>query len=174
MSNADFSFDADTEEVEDGFDCLPEHSATFIVEKSEWLDLKSGDGERLNLQIKEVQGPHKGRIVFMSYNLIHPKEKTVNIAKSQIKPLLFACGHMQITKTNTSVLHNKPFLAKCIVRPGNAQYPDPSNELRNITNMNGDKPAKKGQAATQPAQTQAQVAQDEPPSVEEGDNWFDE
>ncbi len=173
---SDFSFDSENEDVEDGFELMPVHEATWIVEKSEWKTTKSGLGEMLILVCKEVSGPHKGRLIWLRFNLINPNAKAVNIAKGQLKPLLFACNHPVLSKTNASALHNKPFLAKCTIDPGNDGFED-SNTLKNITNIKGEKPPKKGETA--PQQPEKKAIQTEEPTAaastsSEDDDWFDD
>lgn len=172
---SDFSFNADNEEVEeDEFTAMPDHNGKFIITKSEWKKTKDKEGTYLELTIKELEGKYKNRMVWNRLNLVNKNPKTVNISKRELLAILWAVNEVEINKENTSLLHNKPFLGKCVFVEGSKGYQD-SNTIRNITNMDGETRPKDGKKNknTKPVEKETAAAKESVEAASSDDNWFD-
>ncbi len=108
--SADLSgFDASQVPEQQEFTALPEGQYVMIATNSEWKPTKKGTGEYLQFVFEVLDGPFKGRKVWARLNLKNPNQTAVDIAQRELAALCRAVGI--IKPSNSSELHNKPFLA---------------------------------------------------------------
>ena len=63
-------FDADTIDTSDNYDPIPEGTYECVVEKTEMLPTKKGDGSYLKLTFSVIDGQYDGRKFFTNFNLV--------------------------------------------------------------------------------------------------------
>jgi hypothetical protein len=108
--SADLSgFDASQVPEQQEFTALPEGQYVMIATNSEWKATKKGTGEYLQFVFEVLDGPFKGRKAWARLNLKNPNQTAVDIAQRELGALCRAVGI--IKPSNSSELHNKPFLA---------------------------------------------------------------
>lgn len=110
-------------------DVIPPGEYLCEVTDSDTKPNKAGTGEYLALTHQIVEGEHKGRFVWSNLNLVHPNEKAVQIARSELAALCKATG--VLAPKDSSDLHNKPVLVRIAI--------DPKDNTRNV--VKGYKPA---------------------------------
>lgn len=102
-------FDASKVEP-NSFEVLPAGTYKVAIAKSEFKPTKSGDGEYLNLQLKVLEGEHKGRVLFDILNLKNKSKDASIIAQGTLSSICRAVGVMK--PNDSSELHNRPMLAE--------------------------------------------------------------
>jgi len=140
---ANFSFDTSTvEKRENNYELLPAGDYVAQVTESSIEPLKSGNGQCLKLTVTVLQEGYNGRKIFCRLNVQHTNPTAEQIAQQQLRELCDAIGVVRMT--DTTELHNKPFVARVKIRVSkDPQYTD-QNEI------SGFKPAG-GATAPRPA-----------------------
>lgn len=110
-----------------GFDPLPEGHYLLIVEASEMKPTKAGTGTGINMKFQVVDGDHKGRGFFKWINYKNPNDTAQKIGRAELAMICRACNKPQ--PKDTMELHNIPFAAHVVVKPGRDGY-DPSNDIK--------------------------------------------
>lgn len=118
----------------DEFKAIPAGEYKVEITGSEMNPTKNGDGERLSLTFKILEGPFSGRLLWEGLNLVNPSQKAVEIAQRTLSQICHATGRMNIT--DSSQLHGVPMLVKVIVK-SDSQYGDSDgnkNEIKSYKN----------------------------------------
>ena len=83
----------------------------MLCERAEIKSTKAGTGRYLECTFEIVDGPMKGRRVWMRYNFDNPSEKAVEIALGQLSELALAVGFAKDDKlSDPSQLLELPFV----------------------------------------------------------------
>jgi hypothetical protein len=102
-------FDANQVQPSTGGGYLPKGNHKVIIEESKLEDMKSGNGGKLSLKLKCIEGENSGKIAYYELNLYHmTNEKTCKIAESQLSAICHATGVFKVT--NSEQLHDIPFM----------------------------------------------------------------
>lgn len=133
------------------YEPVPEGEQQLLITDFERKDIKSGNGSRLNLQIKILNGEYNGRIIFKSLNLWHcnntgdqkmyketNKTMSRHIAECEMKNIANSLG-ISNKITNFGMLLERPLMGMIKINKGN------NGKLYN--NISSFKPIN---AATQP------------------------
>lgn len=122
-------FNADEHLQEGGdFKVIPPGWYKFIVDKSERKKTKRGDGEYIAMTLQIVSEQYKGRLIFVTFNIVNPSETAEKIARGQLSALCRAVG--VLTPEDTTELHDIPFEASVGIKKGNDEYPDDQNYIK--------------------------------------------
>lgn len=98
-------------------DPIPEGDYILTAEKTEMTANRAGNGWRLDVTFKVEDGPHTGRLIFMSYNVSHPNEQAQNIALRDFKAIVDAVGvDPQYVEDDTDMICHKPFFGHVTLR----------------------------------------------------------
>lgn len=157
------AFNAQQYDPTQGVGSLPIGKHPVIVESSEVKANKANDGGYLQLNLRIIDGPQQGTTGAYRLNLYHSNQQTVEIAHRQLSAICHVIGVFQLT--DSSQLHNLPFLIEVGPQKNNPQY----TEVKKVFDMNGNEPGKAGVGApaAQPQQQQPQggapAAQPQPP-----------
>lgn len=108
-----------------GNDLLPVGPYKLAVTKTSVKDAKSNPNNKVYTLEMDVQdGPHMGRKVFTTLNLVNDNEQTTKIAQRELKQLVEACG-LAALKADLDELLGIPFMGDVIVEVSkNADYQD--------------------------------------------------
>ena len=145
-------FDANTVEPNQPMEPLPAAWYKAVITDSEEKPTKAQTGSYLQLTLEVIEGDYQGRKVFERLNLNNPNQTAVDIAQRTLSGICRAVGVM--TPRNSSDLHDKAFMVKLAVKPGDATY-GPSNEIKEYAapgadTKKADTPSASGGAATPP------------------------
>lgn len=119
-------FDANNVEPSQSMDPIPAAWYKAVITESEEKPTKAQTGSYLQMTVEVIEGEHQGRKVFERLNLNNPNQMAVDIAQRTLSSICRAVGVM--TPKNSADLHDKPFMVKVKVKPGDANY-GPSNEI---------------------------------------------
>lgn len=122
-------FAANTEgnkETLDDRDALPAGQYLVHIIKSEIKRNKANTGDILVFRLKVLDGPQKGRLLFVNLNISNPSDVAVQIARKELNTICSVCGITGMQ--DTTEVHGIPFVVKVRVKPGDAMY-GPSNEI---------------------------------------------
>lgn len=98
-------------------DPIPEGDYLLVADRTEMTANRAGNGWRLDITFRVEDGPHTGRLIFMSYNVSHPNEQAQNIALRDLKALVDATGvDAQMVEDDTDLLLHKPFIGHVTLR----------------------------------------------------------
>lgn len=120
-------FDANTVEPTSDFEPLPAGWYKAVITESLEKPTKAQTGSYLQMTVEVIEGEQKGRKVFERLNLNNPNSTAVEIAQRTLSGICRATGVM--TPRQSADLHDKPFMVKLAVKPGDAQY-GPSNDIK--------------------------------------------
>ena len=99
-------FDANSVEVEKKtYGTLPKGEYDVNITNSTVKTTRAGDGEYLSVEFT-LTGEYEGRKVWQNYNLRNKNEKTVEIAKQQLKSLCDAIGVTQLHSEDDLLGHD--------------------------------------------------------------------
>lgn len=107
-------FDANEVPPSAGFDPIPAGAYEVVLVASEQKDVRTGDGQYLQLEFEVITGEYRGRKLWDRLTLHHSNALTVKIARSKLSALCRACGVMQ--PRDSLELHNLPLVAKVRVK----------------------------------------------------------
>lgn len=149
------------------FEPIPAGWYKVIVDESEWKETRDGSGRYLRLTLTVLcdaagESTYENRKVWHNLNLKNANQKTVEIAKRQLKALAEACG--KPSARNSEELHNIPVEAKISVRPALGEY-EASNDVKGYRPVGGVKPAA-AKAAPAPRSVPHAGVQSAPPGVQ--------
>ncbi|MGJ8686325.1 MAG: DUF669 domain-containing protein [Spongiibacteraceae bacterium] len=151
MAQLNQVFDATQVDPANSFDPVPNGEYAMAFTSSEIKDTKRGDGTYLQLTAEIIDGPYKGRLIWERINLSNPNSTAVEIGQ---KTLSAICHVLDVPRLQDSVeLHNKPFIAKVIVKHSDGY--EPSNEIKGYKDAGGNQP---GGAVMEAVPTTAQPA----------------
>ena len=74
---------------------------------------KKGDGKKLAITLEVLSGPHKGRRIWESLNVVNPNSKAQEIALGMLSSICRAVNCE--TPRDSADLHNRPLMAEVIV-----------------------------------------------------------
>lgn len=106
-------------------DPIPEGWYNFIIDESGAAPTKDGNPNhlRLNLRASVIDGPHKGRKVFIGLNIRHTNIQTMEIANRELSSIAAAVKLPYIQ--DTQQIHNIPFKGRVkITKDSNGVYDD--------------------------------------------------
>lgn len=119
-------FDARTVEPDAGFNPIPAGKYDVIITASEKKQTAAGDGSYLKLEFQVISGQHQNRKLWTNLNLDNKNAQAVQIARAQLSAI---CRAVNVpTPKDSSELHNKPLVAKVVVRKSE-EYGD-QNDLK--------------------------------------------
>ena len=99
-------FDANSVEVEKKtYGTLPKGEYDVSITNSTVKTTRAGDGEYLSVEFT-LTGEYEGRKVWQNYNLRNKNEKTLEIAKQQLKSLCDAIGVTQLHSEDDLLGHD--------------------------------------------------------------------
>ena len=110
---------------------MPADNYLCEITKSSIKPTKAGDGKRLLLTIKIIDGEFDGSTLFEGLNIENPNPKAVSIAKRQLKELCEALGVEELE--DTAELHGIPFTANIRVKEASNGWPA-RNEVKQYMN----------------------------------------
>ena len=91
------------------------------VVKSTIKPTKAGNGKRLILNIKIIEGEYADNVIFESLNIENPNPKAEQIAHRQLKQL---CEAVEVTELeDTAELHGIDFVAKTKIQEAKDGWP---------------------------------------------------
>ena len=144
-------FDAHNVEPTASYEPLPAGWYKAVFTASEEKPTKAQTGSYLQLSAEVIEGEHQGRKLIERLNLNNPNSTAVEIAQRTLSSICRAIGVM--TPRQSSDLHDKPFMVKLAVKPGDGAY-GPSNEIKEYAETgaatSGAAPAPTTGAATPP------------------------
>lgn len=120
-------FDANTVEPTASYEPLPAGWYKAVFTESMEKPTKAQTGSYLQLTVEVIEGEHQGRKVIERLNLNNPNSTAVEIAQRTLSSICRAIGVM--TPRDSQDLHDKPFMVKLAVTPGDGQY-GPSNDIK--------------------------------------------
>ncbi len=150
MGNLNFN-SAEVEPNSMDFDPIPAGKYAGQVIESEVKETSKG-GEMLKLTIEILDAPYKSRKVWTNLNIVNSSEKAQQIALGMLSALCRAVGKVGIV-SDSSQLHNKPFIVAVGIEPGTVEYPTPKNVVRGFypaekfSNSKPGTPSKEGARA---------------------------
>ena len=154
MANLTGAYDANAE-AQQQFDPLPTGDYHAQIVDSDMKPTKKNDGHFLELEYDVIDGPCKGRKVWVRLNLDNPNAKAVEIANRQFASIREATGVM--SPRDSQELHYKPHVIRVDFTPAgtkrrNGTVTDrDSNEVKAWKRLDGDAPAAAPAAAAQAA-----------------------
>lgn len=116
------NFNTANQEEMDDFTVIPVGDYNVQIIKSDLKDTKAGDGKRLNIQFKVLDGEFKGRIVFAGLNVVNPNPTAVEISMKELTSICKACGKDQIQ--DSGELHNIPLTVSVKIKAANGNFPE--------------------------------------------------
>jgi hypothetical protein len=123
-------FNASEHDASSGFESIPAGIYIAEIVKSKMKDTKDGTGKYLMLQFKIIEGDFSKRFVFINLNLVNKSAEAVQIAKSNLKSIVVACGLGDDYELEDSVdLHNTAMGIKVEIKPASGKWPA-SNEIK--------------------------------------------
>ncbi len=132
-------FDANSVEVEKKtYGTLPKGEYDVNITNSTVKATRAGDGEYLSVEFT-LSGEYEGRKVWQNYNLRNKNDKTVEIAKQQLKSLCDAIG--------LSNLHSEDDLLNHELRVYVIEK-DERNEVRGYKEIVNAKPTKTAESSS--------------------------
>ena len=127
-------FDAHTVEPTSDFEPLPAGWYKAVITESLEKPTKAQTGSYLQMTVEVIEGPQQGRKVFERLNLNNPNSTAVEMAQRTLSGICRATGVM--TPRQSADLHDKPFMVKLAVKPGDGQY-GPSNDIKEYAAVEG-------------------------------------
>jgi hypothetical protein len=134
MANLGRNFDATQVDPTSTFDPIPPGKYPMVFTDSEMKPTSAGTGSYLQLTAEVIDGPSKGRLIWVRLNLDNPNPKTVEIAERELSQICHAVNKLHVQ--DSVELHDIPFLADVKVRPPKGNY-DASNEIKEYQPLSG-------------------------------------
>jgi hypothetical protein len=111
----------------DDFSPIPAGKYAAIIYKSEFKKTKDKKGNYLQIQLKVVNGDHKGKVLFDRLNLDNVNPIAVQIANKTLNTICKACGKFGVE--DSEELHGIPMLVTVAVKPATSTHAA-SNEIK--------------------------------------------
>jgi len=127
-------FRAQDHDSMDDFSPIPAGEYDVEIVKSEIKDTKAGDGKRLLLQFKVLNGEYKGRIVFNGLNIVNPNPTAVEISMKELRSICDAVGKAQVS--DSAELHAIPLKIVVAIKPADANWPE-QNVIKKYMTIDG-------------------------------------
>ena len=142
MAQLGYTFDASqVEPSAPRGEVIPAGEYVVQIVKSDMAPTKNGAGQKLDLELEVLEGPHAKRHLWDLLNLVNPSQQAQEIAQRTLSSICHAVGVLNVS--DSEQLHWRPMIAVVKVRPADANYPA-KNEI------GGYKPAP-GARATAPS-----------------------
>ena len=142
MAQLGYTFDASLiEPSAPRGEVIPAGEYVVQIVKSDMAPTKNGAGQKLDLELEVLEGPHAKRHLWDLLNLVNPSQQAQEIAQRTLSSICHAVGVLNVS--NSEQLHWLPMIAVVRVKPADANYPA-KNEI------GGYKPAP-GARATAPS-----------------------
>jgi hypothetical protein len=109
-------FDASQQGEMQNFEAIPAAPYVMMITESEMKPTKDNTGQYLQLVSEVLDGPYKGRKLWIRLNLVNKNQTAVDIAKRELAAVCKAVGI--ITPQDSAELHNRPFIATVTVKAG--------------------------------------------------------
>jgi Protein of unknown function (DUF669) len=97
------------------FNPIPAGEYTLEIIEASVNEARNGNGDRLNLTCKVIEGEHENRYVWHGITLTNSSTQAVEIGRKQLKDLCVACA-ITDPVTDAEVFKFKPFLARVVIR----------------------------------------------------------
>lgn len=142
MANLTGTYDANAE-AQQQFDPLPTGDYPAQIVDSDMKPTKKNDGHFLELEYDVIDGPCKGRKVWVRLNLDNPNAKAVEIANRQFASIREATG--VANPRDSQELHYKPHtirveFIKAGTTKGTKTYDRDANEVKAWSKLGDDIP----------------------------------
>ena len=150
---AALSFDATQVAPEQGQIIVPAGKYTAEVVYSDVVQTKNGQGHRLKLGFKILDGQYAGNTIFDGLTVAHSNPKAEEIGQRQLSSLSHAVGVPVFN--DTEQLHHKPLMIQVAISVDKTgQYPD-RNEVKRFYALQGPAPQAPAPRQQQAPQTPA-------------------
>lgn len=150
---ATLNFDSTNVTPDTGIDPIPAGDYTCMIIDSDMKPTKNGQGQYLELIMQVIDGPYANRLLWDRITLVHPNNKTVEIAQRQLSAICHAVGVIQVQ--DSAQLHNRPIIVR-VKFVQDQRYGD-KNEVGSYKAIAGQQQSSPAQPAYQPpAQAPAQ------------------
>jgi hypothetical protein len=127
-------FDAGAVDPATTYEPIPAGWYKAVFTESEEKPTKAQTGIYLQLSAEIIEGEYHGRKLIERLNLNNPNSTAVEIAQRTLSAICRAIGVM--TPRDSTDLHDKPFMVKVAVKPGDGQY-SASNEIKGYEATSG-------------------------------------
>lgn len=118
----------DKDNIDDGFDPIPEGTYTAQITKVTVEKTKAGTGNYLKVEL-QITGPaYQGRKVFDNINVKNPSQEAVNIGLKTLKKIALAIGEETILDTDQMLGASVEIKVK--VKVDKTGKYDPQNEIK--------------------------------------------
>lgn len=87
---------------------IPNGAYRAMIVETEEIQNSKKTGTYLKIVFDVLEGPQKGRHVWLNLNLDNPSEQAVRISRAVLKQICIACGGL--TPTDSSDLHGIPLV----------------------------------------------------------------
>ena len=135
---ASLNFSTANQEEMDDFSVIPPNVYNAQIVKSEIKDTKAGDGKRLNIQFKIIDGDFKGRIIFAGLNVVNPNPTAVEISMKELTSICKACGKTDIE--DSGELHGIPLTIHVKIKPAKGNFSEQNQITKYEPYGGGDAP----------------------------------
>lgn len=139
MTEISYVFDATQHDPDAGQEPVPADTYKVAVDSAETYEMRDDKGWGFKVVFKIVDGPYAGRTFSNQYNIGHQTSpKTVEIAHKQLSALSHVVGVLKFdVKNKGGELIGKQLRARVL---SDGRY----NELKEVFDINGNKPSKTG------------------------------
>jgi Protein of unknown function (DUF669) len=134
------------------YDLMPRGKYVCHFTAQAVVELKSGNGQCLKLDAQVLEGPHKGRKLWVRLNVSHTSETAQRISQQQLSKIK-GCFGLVGKLSDASLLLFKPITLSVDVAPARGGYAE-SNEVKDFSPVGKIVPM-----AHAPAPAQAPLAQ---------------
>lgn len=149
----------DYEAATGGIEPVPTGWYDVIITNTKLENIKSGNGQRLDIYFKIISGEHNGQMAFASCNWLNSSEQATQIGRGQIKSLVLAAGIDPNTFMDTQMLHDRPLKVRL-------RFEEPNDPKYSGSNaVSGAKPIQGHEQPGYSAQPQAPAAPQQPQQV---------
>lgn len=121
------NFDANAVEP-NRFSLLPAGKYKAMITQSEVVDTKAGNGQRLKLTWRIIEGEFANKIVFDNINVGHVNQEVQAIGQSILSSLCHAAGVLRLK--DSEELHGIPVYITVVVNPPKDGYPEDNKVKR--------------------------------------------
>jgi len=97
------------------YDPLPAGQYAAVITNSQMKPTRRGDGRFLELTLRLLEGPHRGRLLWARLNLDNPSAQAVEIAQGELSAICRAVGVMR--PRDSAELHDIPLSVTVICKP---------------------------------------------------------
>lgn len=134
------------------FALIPKGKQLIVITDSEVKETKARDGKYLKLVHEVIDGPYKGRKIFVNLNIANKSKETEDIAHRKLASLQDAVGFKGML-TDSAVLRNVPVIADVTISKSGDQ-----NDVAAYSSATNQRPAVVGGTASPKPQAVQQAA----------------